>query len=703
MKLRCFAVAFLFALPLCAGDVKPPSESGPAAVTIAGGLTLRFPSLKDVSPRQTLDVYHAEVRAFVGAVEIRSMTPRGNPSLSISDIINKGAAPVAVEIESVPQQSVTVAPGQMARVLFDVSTKKIVAALPEADKLIADHRQWWDAHWRKSFLRLDAEPLLERMWSVSMYVIGSSQSPSKPSADPLEAAIRTINRWIQTRDLEWIKKQYPPLRDLADKWDERLEKNKETWGDNNYRYVVAGEPFNPISALAALRRFYQGMIEVTCDLDIAGFATGRTGVHLARWEDFLARLSEYPMSHAYGRKVFAWSEDTLHPFLRAQASVLFPVFPAEQITLSSDPRLLATARNTLAVKPQYYVESPEIFVIAARLAHHPPEIVERFNHHFRATFLPDLATAEAVVEAIHGMLLHSHEGFLRLFPCWHHPNAAFAALPAAGGFLVSAEKRNGVCQSFTVRSEKGRPCGVLNPWPGRTLTVNGIELEVENRRFGQLCLFPTEPGKLYTIAAKEPLPASLPLRNAALYKPVTASSNHQPATEKDNWNASKLTDGARINTRAGHRGWSSALLDNPEAAEWVQIDLNGVMPVNAVNLWPLDHGDAWQHTDGSEPFVRSDEIDQSYDGFPVDFRILVSTDGKKWDEVAKRQNFRKPAAGPETSDLKPADVTGPEQFKFGARPVRYVKLEVTKLRRTRAFAKHAACLAEIEVLRSDVP
>jgi hypothetical protein len=120
-----------------------------------------------------------------------------------------------------------------------------------------------------------------------------------------------------------------------------------------------------------------------------------------------------------------------------------------------------------------------------------------------------------------------------------------------------------------------------------------------------------------------------------------------------------------------------------------------------VNLWPLDHGDAWQHTHCREPFVRSDEIDQSYDGFPLDFQILVSADGKKWDEVARHANFRKPAIGPKTSDLKPADVTGPEQFKFNARPVRFIKVEATRLRKTRYFDKHAACLAEIEVVRSD--
>lgn len=699
MNLCVLVLALLLVQSLRAGE--PPANAVPAATTLPGGLTVQFPSLTNVAAEQRLDVRLAEHRTLVGPLEIRSVCPRSQPSLFIHDLTNKGNATLPVEVASPIRHSLAVEPGKRARLVFNAAMTNLVSDLPEADKLIAEHRQWWDAYWSKMQVRLDAEPLLERMWAVSMYVLGCRQPRAAPATSSLETAVAEINRWFRTRDLERLKAHYPALRALADRWDDHLEKHKESWSDSAYRYVVAEGAFNSIVTLAALRRFYQGMIDATCELNIAGFPTERSGVHLARWEDFLARLSDYPMSHAFGRRVFAWSEETLNPFLRADAGVLFPVFPAEQITLGSERRLLETARNTLIVKPQYYIQSPQTFVVAARLCHHPPEVLERFRHRFRVVFLPDDTTAEAVVEAIHSLLLHSHEGFLRLFPCWHHPNAQFVSLPADGGFLVTAEKKNGVCQPIKVLSERGRPCGILNPWPGRTLTVNGVELAVENRSFGQFCLFPTEPGKTYTIAPKEPLPQSWPYWNAALYKPVTASSQHQPAHEKENWGAEKLTDGTRINTRAGHRGWASALHDKPEAGEWIQVDLGGAVPISAVHLWPLDHGDAWQHPDGTEPFVRSDEPDQSYDGFPVDFRLLVSADGQKWDEVAKRENFRSPAAAPATSDLKPAEVTGPERFEFGARAVRYLKLEISKLRKTRTFGQYAACLAEIEAVRAD--
>ncbi|MCE5290229.1 MAG: hypothetical protein LLG14_13475, partial [Nocardiaceae bacterium] len=109
-------------------------------------------------------------------------------------------------------------------------------------------------------------------------------------------------------------------------------------------------------------------------------------------------------------------------------------------------------------------------------------------------------------------------------------------------------------------------------------------------------------------------------------------------------------------------------------------------------------GDAWQHTHCSEPFVESTEIDQSYDGFPLDFRVLVSVDGTAWDEVAKKERFRPPATGPDDSGRKPRDVTGPEAFEFEQKSIRYVKVEATRLRRTRYFDKYAMQLSEIEVI-----
>jgi len=678
----------------------------------------------------------------------------------------------------------------------------------QVEEQVQAHRAWWDAFWRKSYIRLDAEPIIERTYYGCMYVFGCCTRIGKypvgcngfPVNDnvewggdyhwnynnealfyaaysanrvdlsepydrtvleanvfgkrhakavgapgtlffmatgpghlnepvtlgqrthAVEASLNLITRYYMTQDLEWLKTMYPFFKDVAAYWDYDLEKNKETRPNGTPRYVIVdskpmegatNDSFNGITGLAFLRRFYRGMIDMTQALNAAGVETGYGDADIARWKDFLVNMADYPMSFAYGRKVFAWSEETLNPFLTEQDWVLYPVFPSEQVGLSSPPRLLSVARNTLIVKPQYYVEwlnnPPQIFSIAARLAHHPPEVIRRCRGYFRSIGVNNFRSGGGnvegvgVAEGITAMLLQSQEGFLRLFPCWHYPEGKFVTIRAAGAFLVSAMKKDGVCQPITVLSEKGKPCSILNPWPGRTLAVddgqgNKSEVAVDERSYGQICSFQTEAGKTYTVAPSEGLPGPQPYWNVALNKPVTASSNFKPEAQAGNWDVAKLTDGVRINTKMWHRGWSSNLYDDGVHTEWVQVDLGQAVDTKTIRIWPLDHGDAWQHTHCSEPFVESSEIDQSYDGFPLDFRILVSVDGAAWNEVAKKERFRRPAIGPDDSDRKPKDVTGPEVFAFEPKSVRYVKVEATRLRKTRYFGKYAMQLAEIEVV-----
>jgi hypothetical protein len=53
------------------------------------------------------------------------------------------------------------------------------------------------------------------------------------------------------------------------------------------------------------------------------------------------------------------------------------------------------------------------------------------------------------------------------------------------------------------------------------------------------------------------------------------------------------------------------------------------------------------------------------------------------------------------SAQKPKDAMGPESFTFQPTEARYVKLDMTKLRKSRYFDKYTAGMAEIEVLRAE--
>lgn len=62
--------------------------------------------------------------------------------------------------------------------------------------------------------------------------------------------------------------------------------------------------------------------------------------------------------------------------------------------------------------------------------------------------------------------MQSHTGIIRVFPAipegWRE--AGFDKMRAVGGFLVSADYRNGKVQDITIQSEKGGILKILNPF-----------------------------------------------------------------------------------------------------------------------------------------------------------------------------------------------------------------------------------------------
>jgi hypothetical protein len=740
-------------------------------------------------------------------------------------------AATAARIAGAMDCRTNIPPGETVRIITKVSLSGIPATPDPADPLppamaavngadvepmLAAHRAWWDAYWRKAYVRLDSEPLIERAYYGALYALacvaapghypggcnsfpindhvgwggdyhwnynhqatfygacannrieltepydrtvleanevgkrfaaenlkapGSvfvlSTAPQGEARDArtlgqktngLEALLNAIHRWRVTRDVDWARKLWPVFRDNAAYWDWDLERHKETRPDGSVRYVIVEsgnmefDPtrgYNAPAPLAHVRRFYTAMLEISAALEASGFATGVTDADRARWRRFLAGLADYPVTFAWGRRILAHDEAGLAPTARTENQFLYPSFPADLVHRSSPPALRQVLEDSIRVRPCIFLQgvntAPMIFTQAASVGVHPPEVMDRFKAWFEDLGVSNFKgngggniECAGVAESVSRFLLQSQEGFLRLFPCWVAPDAKFVSLRADGAFLVSGERRNGVCQPITILSEKGLPCRLLNPWPGQTLTVNGAPVA-----HAAVCTFPTEAGKTYTVAPRAPLPASAPWPNAALYRAATVSSSAAPpepnrapiyppqpffAPER-NWSPAKLTDGVRFNTGYGSRGWSSRGHDDPNHTEWAQVDLGEAVPIREIALWPLDHGDA-AGGGANSPFFDPREVDQSYDGFPVDFEILVSADGHDWRSVAKRSNYLLNPAAP---DAKPRDVTGPESFSFNPRPVRFVKIEITRLRQTRYFGKYATQIAEIEVHRAGNP
>jgi hypothetical protein len=86
-------------------------------------------------------------------------------------------------------------------------------------------------------------------------------------------------------------------------------------------------------------------------------------------------------------------------------------------------------------------------------------------------FVPDcgfyLVESVGISAAISEFLLQSVDNTIRVFPAWPKTkDASFTNLRAQGGFLVSAEQKDGQIVKLEITATVGGKLRVLNPWTG---------------------------------------------------------------------------------------------------------------------------------------------------------------------------------------------------------------------------------------------
>ncbi|GAA1597604.1 hypothetical protein GCM10009804_62560 [Kribbella hippodromi] len=136
---------------------------------------------------------------------------------------------------------------------------------------------------------------------------------------------------------------------------------------------------------------------------------------------------------------------------------------------------------------------------------------------------------------------------------------------------------------------------------------------------------------------------------------VTTSSSY----DQDGWSAQAAVDGQRTSDAAS-MGWTS---DVGTTAQF-DLDLGKVRSIGRVDLYP--------RTDGNNTGA----------GFPIDYKVEVSTNGSAWTTVASRTGQPRPS--------------GVQTVPFATRDVRYVRVTGTKLSPDPAGATRMQ-FAEVEV------
>ena len=282
------------------------------------------------------------------------------------------------------------------------------------------------------------------------------------------AALSLIWHWEFSKDRGFLEQYaYPYLRELMDFWEDNLEL------DETGRYVIKGAQrermpgdLNPGPTLGYVRRVLRAAIRFSTELGVD--AHRRPG-----WQDFLDRLSDYPVALADGKLLFKEAENRIDISIFGREDnpvVLDHVYPGGALDGPGSERGRIIARDTLRWLGSWNQGNgfPRIFSQAVRAEYPGEELLGAFTNRLthgegphellrrNNTFLSADHSFEGVgcIEFINSMLAHAHGGDasrriavsaagMRRSSRWM-PTAWFARLGPAGRWWMQLP-RSAVC------------------------------------------------------------------------------------------------------------------------------------------------------------------------------------------------------------------------------------------------------------------
>lgn len=359
------------------------------------------------------------------------------------------------------------------------------------------------------------------------------------------AALSLIWHGEFSKDKEFLRSYaYPFLRELMDFWEDNLER------DATGRCVIKGAQrermpgdLNPGPTLGYVRRVLQAAIRFSREL-------GVDEDRRPRWQDFLDRLSDYPVAVVDGKLLFKEAENRINISIFGKGDnpvVLDHVYPGGALDGPGSERGRIIARNTLRYMGSWTQGNgfPRIFSQAVRAGYPGEEILGLFTNRIthgegphevlrrNNTFLSADHSFEGVgcVEFINSMLAHAHGGVLNVFDVWPEKrDASFESLRVRDALLVSGELKNGTVSWVDILSEKGGPCRMKSCWEGRAVSVEeigkpGVQA-VAVRRDAGVYVWNTAPGGVYRATA------GAPVKGESLNRPVMLVPIIDPAVGK---------------------------------------------------------------------------------------------------------------------------------------------------------------------------
>jgi hypothetical protein len=306
------------------------------------------------------------------------------------------------------------------------------------------------------------------------------------------AAYGVVNLAMQfyhTYDKDFAEKVYPYIRLTANFWEKYLK-------FEDGRYVIYNDAIHegtigtkhPILTLGLVRLLMQTINDMSEFL-------GKDADKRAQWLYIKDHLADYTFQEHNGKTVFRYSEEGTD-WWRDNTLGIQHIYPAGQIGLDSDPKLLEVSVNTIRDMQRWldFNGTNSFFPAAVRVGYDADSILYHLNRYSEHTYHNGyqlnnphgIENWSTVPNTINEMLCMGHQDIVRLFPVWpKDKDASFHQIRVEGAFLVSAALKNGEVTGLSVFSEKGRELNLLNPWKNckvKVKEVGGGEKEYEGER-----------------------------------------------------------------------------------------------------------------------------------------------------------------------------------------------------------------------------
>ena len=333
------------------------------------------------------------------------------------------------------------------------------------------------------------------------------------------ACVIPIMHWFSTYDKEYaLENYYDFVLNTAAFWEDYLVKEKGRYvikGDAAHEIpYYRGEKFNAlthigqintinaINSMGLVKLLFKGVYDMAKEL-------GLNSEKYSMWEDIIENFSDFPTFIKKGKKCFRYSKFGIR--WRDDNTVgLQHIYPCSQIGFNSGEKLLKIAKNSYFMDDRRLDDngSNSYLPAGARIGVDPDFLIEGIHQNIKEFALPNrlfrhhgggIEHLTMVPATINEMLMQSHEGIIRLFPCWNKSDdATFENLRADGAFLVSAELKNEKVSSLKIKSLKGRKCTV--ECEGIKSVINKADnKEISFERNGNTVAFETQKDAEYVL------------------------------------------------------------------------------------------------------------------------------------------------------------------------------------------------------------